>query len=443
MKDLLEKNGILMYSTENEEKSSVVERWNRTIKYKMWKQFTVQGNTQYLDMLHKILKQYNNTKHSSVKMTPTEASKKRNEGTVYFNLYGDMEPLSAKPKFKVGDKVRISKYKRNVFDKGYTPNWTEEVFTVDKMQYTNPRTNNLKMATNQGDQSQPPRKSVKEMVQAYEDDIILPPVEFRDGYKPIPKPRTKKPVPSPRTKIEQVNNALNGYTKSFEIGIKHNKDPLVQLQNTRKALEHHIISILTSMKGLKFVETLMMTFTKTSDSGIVYKTAYFNGAAQTIVNNPEVTESLQSSQQHILNKIAQWVSEGSGWTIQSVDNHYLNIVKYQPLKGSSYIELPDELRNSAKGLINMKNKDNECFRWCHIRHWNPQNKDPQRIKRSDKEYINRLDYSGIEFPVTTKQYNKIEKTNNIRINVFGYEEKKPYPIYIYQKKNLKIIWSSY
>ena len=135
LKDLLEKNGIHMYSTENEEKSSVVERWNRTIKSKMWKQFTVQGNTMYLDMLPKLVKQYNNTKHSSIKMTPVEASKKSNEGTVYFNLYGDTETLKQKPKFKTGDKVRISKYKRNVFDKGYTPNWTEEVFTVHTKQY--------------------------------------------------------------------------------------------------------------------------------------------------------------------------------------------------------------------------------------------------------------------------------------------------------------------
>ena len=87
------------------------------------------------------------------------------------------------------------------------------------------------------------------------------------------------------------------------------------------------------------------------------------------------------------------------------------------LKGSSYIKLPQELRNSKKGLINIKNKYNECFRWCHIRHLNPQDKDSQRIKKSDKEYINRLDYSGIEFPVTTKQYNKIEKQNEININV--------------------------
>ena len=70
------------------------------------------------------------------------------------------------------------------------------------------------------------RKSVKQMVQDYEDNIILPPLEFRDDYKPIPKPRTKKPVPLPRTKIEQVAKALKGYTKSFEIGIKNNKDPL-------------------------------------------------------------------------------------------------------------------------------------------------------------------------------------------------------------------------
>ena len=110
----------------------------------------------------------------------------------------------------------------------------------------------------------PRKSSVKQMVQDYEDNIILPLLEFRDDYKPIPKPRTKKPAPLQRTKIEQVDKALKGYTKSFEIGIKNNKDPLSQLQNTIKAIEYHIISILTSMKGLKFVETLRVTFKKIS-----------------------------------------------------------------------------------------------------------------------------------------------------------------------------------
>ena len=66
-------------------------------------------------------------------MTHVEASKEKTESTVFLNLYGDMEQLSSKPRFKVGDKVRISKYKRKVFDKGYTPNWTEEIFVVDKI----------------------------------------------------------------------------------------------------------------------------------------------------------------------------------------------------------------------------------------------------------------------------------------------------------------------
>ena len=82
------------------------------------------------------------------------------------------------------------------------------------------------------------------MVQDYEDNIIKPPPEFRDDYKIIqPPPEFRddyKPTPLPETKIEQVDKALKGYTKSFEIGIKNDKDPLIQLQNTRLAIEHHI-----------------------------------------------------------------------------------------------------------------------------------------------------------------------------------------------------------
>ena len=237
-----------------------------------------------------------------------------------------------------------------------------------------------------------------------------------------------------KIKINEKAKALKGYTKSFEIGIKNNKDPLKQLQSTRKGIKFHIESILKSMKGLKFVENLKVTFKKNSKNEIITKTAYFNSKPKTIINKTQITEELQSSKHEILNITAQWISEGSGWTIESVDNHYLNIVQYEPMKGSSYIELPQELKHHKKGLINMKNNDNECFRWCHIRYLNPQEKDPQRIKKIDKEYINQLDYSNIEFPVTVKQYNKIEKQNEININVFGYENKQPYPIYISKEK---------
>ena len=159
-----------------------------------------------------------------------------------------------------------------------------------------------------------PRKSVNQMVQDYEKNIILPPIEFRNGYKPVPAtrtkkpvpaPRTKKPVPAPRTKIEQTDKALKGFTKSYEINIKNNKDPLMQLQNTRKAVANHIEKILTSMKGLKFAETLRVTFEKeTGHEERVIKTAYFNSKPQTITNDTQIELALSLSKQQILNKIA-------------------------------------------------------------------------------------------------------------------------------------------
>ena len=140
-KEFLKKNKIELYHTENEEKSSIVERWNKTMRNRMWKMFSANNSTIYWDKLDKLVDDYSNTKHSSVEMTPTEASKNENEEKVFANLYGDLIYLKPKkPKFSIGDKVRISKYKRRVFDKGYTPNWTEEVFSVDHIVLTKPVT---------------------------------------------------------------------------------------------------------------------------------------------------------------------------------------------------------------------------------------------------------------------------------------------------------------
>ena len=132
-----------IYSTENEEKSSIVERWIRTMKEKMWKYFTDNNTYRYIDILPDLVKDYNNTVHTSIKMTPIEASKKENELTVWRNLYPDRYKIhNLQPKFSVGDEVRITK-KKKVFEKGYTTRWTEEIFTIKKIQNTNPITYKL------------------------------------------------------------------------------------------------------------------------------------------------------------------------------------------------------------------------------------------------------------------------------------------------------------
>ena len=92
-KKLLDENGISLYSTENEEKSSVVKRWNiRTIKNRIWKLFAASNSTSHIDKLDQILQNYNQTKHRSIKMTPEQVSKKENKDRVYLNLYGKELP---------------------------------------------------------------------------------------------------------------------------------------------------------------------------------------------------------------------------------------------------------------------------------------------------------------------------------------------------------------
>ena len=132
------KSLIDIYSTENEEKASVVERWNRTMKEKMFKYFSANNTRKYIDVLDEMVKNYNETVHSSIKMTPIEASKEKNENKTWLNLYS-IPKEGKEPKYSVGNKVRITK-KKTTFEKGYTPRWTEEVFTIDEVLRTDPPT---------------------------------------------------------------------------------------------------------------------------------------------------------------------------------------------------------------------------------------------------------------------------------------------------------------
>ena len=130
MRELLKKNNVQLYSTQNEEKLCIVERWNRTIKRNMWKYFTANNTTRYIDVLPAIIKKYKTTYHRSIKGTPTFARKPLNYQHVFEALYGKVQPATP-PKYKVGDRVRIVK-KKKTFEKGVTPNCTGEVFTISK-----------------------------------------------------------------------------------------------------------------------------------------------------------------------------------------------------------------------------------------------------------------------------------------------------------------------
>ena len=114
-------------------------------------------------------------------------------------------------------------------------------------------------------------------------------------------------------------------------------------------------------------------------------------------------------------------------------NHKINMYKYVPLKGKSYITLPKNYSNNNKGLCNIKNDDDKCFKWCHIAFLFP----VKNNKNNVRSYINHekdVDYTGITFPVILNQIDKIENLNKIDFNIFTLNKNTVLLLYIYQIK---------
>ena len=116
-----------MYSTFNEGKSVVAERFIRILKKKLYKHMTATGKNVYYDVLDDVVNEYNNAKHNTIKMKPKDVE---NNKRVYIDEHNEKDS-----RFKVGDRVRISKFK-NIFAKGYIPNWSKKIFIVDKINDT-------------------------------------------------------------------------------------------------------------------------------------------------------------------------------------------------------------------------------------------------------------------------------------------------------------------
>ena len=144
VQNYLKSKNVILYSTHNKEKCSIVERWNRTIKGKLGKYFTANRTNKYVDILQELIDLYNNTRHRSIKMTPNEARLPKNHDRVFKHLYENkMHQLGEeKSKFSPGQKVRIA-LELGAFDKKYGINWTDDIFTVKEVIKTRPLTYSL------------------------------------------------------------------------------------------------------------------------------------------------------------------------------------------------------------------------------------------------------------------------------------------------------------
>ena len=137
------------------------------------------------------------------------------------------------------------------------------------------------------------------------------------------------------------------------------KDPLVQLEVSKSSIEDLCKDFLNEIKGFKYQITLAVLLSKIkTDGSIEYSSVYFNSATKAVNNSDEF--GLDKSFQEILYSIDNWINQGSGWIVESIEGFYLNVSSclYSPLIRSTYIELSDELQNSRKGFISIQNDDN-------------------------------------------------------------------------------------
>lgn len=151
---MLKENDIHMYSTFNEGKAVIIENFNRILKTKLWKRFTMQGHQRWTKILQEVVDEYNNNIHSAIEVSPIEASKnpeKIRDRIMQNNYENELESYDSSPRkasLRVGDRVRIYKYKKH-FEKGFTGYWTSEIFKIKKVNNTVPITYELEDLNNE------------------------------------------------------------------------------------------------------------------------------------------------------------------------------------------------------------------------------------------------------------------------------------------------------
>ena len=150
----------------------------------------------------------------------------------------------------------------------------------------------------------------------------------------------------------------------YKVEIIERKDPIEQLEASKSSIKDFFSKWnlnLNERKGFKYQITVEVLLKKYKlDGEIGFAPVYFNSVTKTLINH---RFRLENSFQEILYMVDVWINEGSGWNVESIESQYINISTYRLLSGSSYMNLPVELRSPRKGLINIKNKDTILPYW--------------------------------------------------------------------------------
>ena len=249
------------------------------------------------------------------------------------------------------------------------------------------------------------------------------------------EPRGVSGEPRKPTKIE---TAFKGTTKTFRISgeLEQNEDglnPQYDYKLYLKAITPKVITLLGKQpKPLKVMFKMQCQFHKMESDGLspqgnsqneeMFTDYHFNTKNIVVDDATNLTDFFNVSVERLVELIESLQGKGSGWVFDEVSHFDILTNVYKPLAGSSWIPLPKFLA-SKKALINPKNTDQECFKWCVVEGMYPQKRDRDRITKTSKENAKLFNWDGINFPVKLSQLNLFEKNNSgLAINVLGYSK---------------------
>ena len=189
-----------------------------------------------------------------------------------------------------------------------------------------------------------------------------------------------------------------------------------------------ILTFLRENPDIKILLCLHCIMSKTDlkTGEVIYTDAYFYSKTEINFQSTDVSELYKTITHKMLESLATYQQRGSNWVFDFIFELTLHTVKYEPLSGSSYIPLPKSLADK-KAIINMKNGDNECFKWCIARALKPVDKHPERITKILRLQAEKLNWKDLKFPMELTQISRFEKLNEVSVNVYGYKQ-EVYPL---------------
>ncbi|KAK3748543.1 hypothetical protein QZH41_001377 [Actinostola sp. cb2023] len=215
-----------------------------------------------------------------------------------------------------------------------------------------------------------------------------------------------------------IGKFLRGWQMDVPQGHRLGSDPKAFLEGVRLQIREKLIEELRDLGGVKFQLALKIKLSKpAADGSEEYTNPVLRHKQVALLQAGEIGEALDKAIPHILEVLEKWTQKGSGWMVDQVETLWLDIARYQPLRGGSYIILPAEVRNK-KAVINVKNKDDHCLRWTLRSALFPATHHVDR----PSQYPTKDNLKGVDAPTPIPQISKVEKQNNLAINVFGWDK---------------------